>query len=51
MFDPWIYVWQLVQGVNSDEPALIPCTVAAATGLWHWLHRVLICGMFKSRAF
>ena len=21
--------------VNSDDPALIPCTVPAATGLWH----------------
>jgi hypothetical protein len=23
MFDPWIKVWQLVQGVISDDPALI----------------------------
>jgi hypothetical protein len=23
IFDPWIKVWQLVQGVISDDPALI----------------------------
>jgi hypothetical protein len=40
-----------MHGVISDEPALIPWTVAAETGLWHWLHSVLIFGMFSSRAF
>ena len=35
MFEPWIIVWQSVQGVSSDEPAFTPCTVPAATGLWH----------------
>jgi len=24
MFEPWINVWQSVQGVSSDEPAFIP---------------------------
>jgi hypothetical protein len=35
MFDPWIMVWQLMQGVAVEEPASSPCTVPAATGLWH----------------
>jgi hypothetical protein len=24
MLDPWIMVWQLVHGVSSDDPAVIP---------------------------
>src|ERR1700677_4387182 len=44
-------VWQSVQGVSSDEPAFIPCTVPAATGLWHWLHSTLMFGIFSIRAF
>jgi hypothetical protein len=31
-------VWQLMQGIASADPAFMPCTVAAETGLWHWLH-------------
>src|SRR5580704_595357 len=51
MFEPWIMVWQSVQGVSSEEPALTPCTVPAATGLWHWLQSRLMFGMFNMRAF
>src|ERR1039457_3469036 len=36
--EPWIMVWQLMHGGRSADPALIPWTVDAATGLWHWLH-------------
>ena len=46
-----MYVWQLVQGANSDDPAFMECTVAAATGLWHWLHNTLMFGIFSNRAF
>ena len=24
MLEPWMYVWQLMHGVISDDPALIP---------------------------
>jgi hypothetical protein len=24
MFDPWIMVWQLMQGVTSADPAFMP---------------------------
>ena len=44
-------VWQLMQGRSSDEPEFIPCTVAAETGLWHWLHSVFTLGIFSIRAF
>jgi hypothetical protein len=40
-----------MHGVSSLDPAFIPCTVAEETGLWHWLHNVLMFGIFKSRAF
>ena len=51
MFDPWMNVWQLMQGWRSAEPALIPWTVDAATGLWHWLHSWLMFATFNSRGF
>jgi hypothetical protein len=44
-------VWQLVHGVSSDDPAFMEWTVPPATGLWHWLHNVLMFGTFSSRAF
>jgi hypothetical protein len=44
-------VWQLVHGDSSEEPALMPWTVAAETGLWHWLQSVFTFGIFNSRAF
>jgi len=51
MFEPWIIVWQLMQGGRSGEPAFIPCTVAAETGLWHWLHSWLMLATFSIRGF
>ena len=44
-------VWQLVQGASSWDPAFIPWIVSPLTALWHWLHKVLIVGMFSNLAF
>ena len=44
-------VWQVTHGVTVVEPASSPCTPPAESGLWHWLHRVAIDGMFSSRGF
>jgi hypothetical protein len=44
-------VWQPMHGVCDADPAPIPWTAPAPTGLWHWLHNVLMFGTFNNRAF